>query len=213
MYVAGDQFCSAGTWCRISSRTRACRHERPILHSTQTTGFRLKFCVPRDFLIAAPDPEERNLRLSFHFQNSERRNGQSQGAPWTRFGWLNLFFADAHRNKLVLSGFARHKSGLGLSVFGCVSWSTWGEVAPHWYVLNPAKYRFRQINEVKHRRAGLVDYLDGWPPGNTPCNTWRIRHISKPRPQVGRVCLSHHQNTPKFTATKFDCSLDLSRKK
>ena len=138
-------------------------HERAAfcvsVTTQKTTGFWLKFCVPLDFLIAALDPEERSLKFLFHFQNSERRNGQSQGAPWTRFGWLKLFFADAHRNKLGLSGFARRKSGLGLSVFGCVGWSTLGELAPHWYVLNPANYRFRQITEVKHRRAGLVP---GW---------------------------------------------------
>ena len=44
-------------------------------------------------------------------------------------------------------------------------------------------------------------------------NTWCTRHMAKPRPQVGRVCLSHHQNTPQFTTTKRDWSLDLSKKK
>ena len=39
------------------------------------------------------------------------------------------------------------------------------------------------------------------------------RHMTKPRPQVGtrRVCWSHHQNTPQFTTTKCDWSLDLSK--
>ena len=37
--------------------------------------------------------------------------------------------------------------------------------------------------------------------------------MAKPRRQVGRVCWSHHQNTPQFTATKCDWSLDLSKKK
>ena len=44
-------------------------------------------------------------------------------------------------------------------------------------------------------------------------NTWCTRHMAKPRPQVGRVCQSHHQNTPQSNATKCDWSLVLSKKK
>ena len=44
-------------------------------------------------------------------------------------------------------------------------------------------------------------------------NTWCTGHMAKPRPQVGRMCWSHHQNTPQFTAKKCDWSLDLSKKK
>ena len=37
--------------------------------------------------------------------------------------------------------------------------------------------------------------------------------MAKPRPRVGRVWMSHHQNTPQFTATKCDWSLELEGKK
>ena len=37
--------------------------------------------------------------------------------------------------------------------------------------------------------------------------------MAKPRPPVVRVLLSNHQNTPPFTATQCDWSLDLSKEK
>ena len=45
--------------------------------------------------------------------------------------------------------------------------------------------------------------------GNTRCT----RHMANLRPGVGRVCWSHHQNTPRFTDRKCDWSLELSKKK
>ena len=43
--------------------------------------------------------------------------------------------------------------------------------------------------------------------------SWCTRHMAKPRPQVGSVCQSHHQNTAPFTTTTCDWSLDLRKKK
>ena len=70
-------------------------------------------------------------------------------------------------------------------------------------------------SQNRNRKPGTHKVHDSNHPGTPRAigNTWCTRHMAKPRPQVGRVCLSHHQNTPQFTTTKCDWSLDLSKKK
>ena len=75
-------------------------------------------------------------------------------------------------------------------------------------------YRFPSDHRSQALSNGISIWMGDHP--ETPRavgNTWCTRHMVKPRPQVGRVCQFHLQNTPHFTATKYDWSLDLSKKK
>ena len=75
-------------------------------------------------------------------------------------------------------------------------------------------YRFPSDHRSQAPSSGVSTWMGDHP--GTPRavgNTWCTRHVAKQRPQVGRVCWSHHQNTPQFTANKCDWSLDLSKKK
>ena len=75
-------------------------------------------------------------------------------------------------------------------------------------------YRFPSDHRSQAPSSGVSTWMGDHP--GTPRavgNTWCTRHMAKPRPQVGRVCWSHHKNTPQFTTTKCDWSLDLSKKK
>ena len=74
--------------------------------------------------------------------------------------------------------------------------------------------RFPSDHRSQALSSGVSTWMGDHPgPSLAVGNTWCSRHMAKPRPQVGRVCWSHHQNTPPFTATKCDWSLDLSKKK
>ena len=94
------------------THTLTCTHARCCVFPWQLTmmDFRLLLVVS----IAAPDKHRRSF--FFHFQKAERPKGGPQGTSWTRFAQRNRFFADAHIN-LILSGFAHHKSDLGLPTF------------------------------------------------------------------------------------------------
>ena len=74
-------------------------------------------------------------------------------------------------------------------------------------------YRFPSDHRSQAPSSGVSTWM-GDQPGTPRAagNIWCTRHMAKPRPQVGRVCQSHHQNTPQFTI-KCDWSLDLSKKK
>ena len=74
-------------------------------------------------------------------------------------------------------------------------------------------YRFPSDHRSQAPSNGVSTWMGDHP--GTPRavgNTWCTRHMAKPRPQVGRVCWSHIQNTPQFTTTKWDWSLDLRKK-
>ena len=74
-------------------------------------------------------------------------------------------------------------------------------------------YRFPSDHRSQAPSSGVSTWM-GDQPGTPRAagNIWCTRHMAKPKPQVGRVCLSHHENTPQFTI-KCDWSLDLSKKK
>ena len=75
-------------------------------------------------------------------------------------------------------------------------------------------YRFPSDHRSQAPSSGVSTWM-GDNPGTPRAvgNTWCTGHMAKPRPEVGRVCSSHHQNTPQFTAKNCDWSLDLSEKK
>ena len=84
----------------------------------------------------------------------------------------------------------------------------------HLYGQAAVTYRFPLDHRSQAPSSGASTWMGDHP--GTPRavgNTWCTRHMTKPRPQVGRVCQFHHQNTPQFTAKKCDWSLDLRRKK
>ena len=69
--------------------------------------------------------------------------------------------------------------------------------------------RFRSHYGSRTTSSGVCTWMSDHGTPRDVGNTWCTRHTAK----IGGVCHSHHQNTPPFTATKCDWSLELEEKR